>query len=140
MDDRIEFEEPEIRTCECCGRPITSLTRFVYRGGDAFAVYYLNLDHDSDRRVAYGLAGFGEWGEDEVDPREVRVAFAFRLANGVDTYELSVIDADASPWRTEFLGRRLTRAEALQHPLLQELYDLSDHILRCDGPAIAHFS
>jgi hypothetical protein len=138
-NDEIEFEAPETRLCECCGRTLTSLTRFVYRGGDAFAVYYIDLNHDDCRPIAYGLVGLGEWGDDEIDPEEARVAFAFRLRSGAEAYELSVIDADESPWTTKYLGRRLGREEALQHPLLQEVFDLSDHITRCDAPVIAHF-
>ena len=33
-----EFEDPVEQACGCCGSPIISLTRFVYRNGDAFAV------------------------------------------------------------------------------------------------------
>lgn len=61
MAHQIEFEEPELRSCDCCGKTLTSLTRFVYRDNDAFAVYYLDLDHDGDRPIARGLVGFGEW-------------------------------------------------------------------------------
>jgi hypothetical protein len=38
----IEFEKPHQSVCECCGGTTTSLTRFVYRDDDAFAVYYAN--------------------------------------------------------------------------------------------------
>ena len=38
---RIEYEDPvESGPCECCGGTTTSLTRFVYSDGDAYAVYY----------------------------------------------------------------------------------------------------
>ena len=36
----IEFEAPTESTCECCGNVTVRLTRFVYRNGDAYAVYY----------------------------------------------------------------------------------------------------
>lgn len=140
VDDEIEFEAPELRSCQCCGKTLTSLTRFVYRGGDAFAVYYLDLNHSGDRPIAYGLVGFGEWGDDDVDPLQARVAFAFQLTSNSEDYLLSLIDPDDTDWTTNFLGRRLPRTEALAHPLLQEVFDLSDHIMRCDIPVIAHFA
>ena len=38
----IEFENPIIDKCECCGEELMTLTGFVYQNGDAFAVYYAN--------------------------------------------------------------------------------------------------
>ncbi|HLZ75707.1 hypothetical protein [Phenylobacterium sp.] len=137
-DYEIEFEEPEFRKCTCCGRTLTSLTRFVHRRGDAFAVYYLDLNHADQRPIAYGLVGFGDWGADNIDPVAARTAFAFQLALGAEAYALGMIDPDETPWTTTFLGRRLTREEALRHPLLQEVFDLSDHMVQCDERLIAH--
>lgn len=36
----IEFEQPNVYLCECCGNEIKKLTRFVYKNDDAYAVYY----------------------------------------------------------------------------------------------------
>jgi hypothetical protein len=132
----IEFEEPELSVCGCCGKTITRLTRFVTRDGDAYAVYYVEFTEGHDHRRADVMVGLGEWGDDTVVPEEARVAFTFKIWLGEESYQVSMIDPDDSPWTTRFLGRRISRADALKHPALQEVFDLSDHIARCDKPLI----
>jgi hypothetical protein len=135
--DSIEFEPPEHTTCDCCGRLMTRLTRFVHRDENAFAVYFVEFTPGHQEREAWVIVGLGEWGDDDVDPEEARTAFAYRIRLGQTSYELSIVDADESPWSTTYLGRRLTKAQALAHPLLQEVFDLSDHMVGCDEPLIA---
>lgn len=135
MDD-IEFEEPEFSVCECCGKTITRLTRFVTRNGDAYAVYYVQFTQGLEHRRADVMVGLGEWGDDALVPEEARIAFTFQLWLGEVSYHVSMIEPDDSPWSTGYLGRRLPLSEALEHPALQQVFDLSDHMVRCDEPLI----
>lgn len=137
--DQIEFDDPEHSTCDCCGKKTTRLTRFVRRDGNAFAVYFVMFTDGHEDSAASVMVGIGDWDDDAV-PEDARVAFTYRIWLADDSYQLSVIDPDDSPWDTEYLGRRLPRDEALHHDLLQEVFDLSDHMVRCDQPLIEHLN
>jgi hypothetical protein len=134
--DAIEFEEPEYSACACCGRKITNLTRFVTRDENAYAVYYVQFTEGHEGRRAAVMVGLGDWDENALAD-EARVSFAFYIWPSEDSYQVSIIDPDDSPWTTDFLGRRLVRAEALEHPLLPEVFALSDHVVLCDEPLAA---
>ena len=128
-----EFEEPRSTKCECCGGVTTSLTRFVYEDGDAYAVYYARFGVVHEPRVVEAVVSIGEWGEGS-GPWD-RVAFPFRLRATEAEYQVTVVDAAESPWEgTELLGRMLDRAEALRHERLEEVFHISDHMVRDDIP------
>jgi hypothetical protein len=128
-----EFAEPKSARCECCGGVTTTLTRFVYQDGDAYAIYYARFGTTHRPRVADAVVSIGEWGEDS-GPWD-RVAFAFRLSAVETEYRVTVVDAAESPWQgKELLGRMLDRAEALEHERLAEVFHISDHMVREDIP------
>jgi hypothetical protein len=129
--DQIEFEEPKYSSCDCCGARTTNLVRFVTRDGAAFAVYKGAFSDAPKHDSVSLIASFGEWGEDALPSR--RTAFACRLWNDGSNYNVTLVDPDDSFWAgTEFLGRILTRTEALDHPMSQEFFDLTDHVMACD--------
>lgn len=124
-----EFEPPkQAEPCVCCGGRTTALTRFVYRDGDAYAIYYAQFSVDHPKRVVVATVSLGEWGEDSTP--EQRVAFAFEIRANKNEYQVGLIDAKGSPWRESILiGRTLNRSEALTHPLINELFHITDHIV-----------
>lgn len=129
----IEYDEPLTVECECCGAQETRLTRFVKRDGDAYAVYLVRFTEAHDVRKAYAMISLGAWWMDGVPPN--RVAFALCISDAADGYQLQVIDANQLEWRkSEILGRKLNRDDALAHPLLTEAYQLFDHMVHNDGP------
>lgn len=137
---RIEFEPPSSSPCDCCGSTSVRLTRFVYRDGDAYAVYYAAFTPEHTERVVRGLAGLGEWGNDDVGP-EARVAFAFEIRVAEEQFQVGIVDAKYSPWRdVTLLGEILNRAEALEHEWLSEVFHLTDHIVAEDQEVIHYFS
>ncbi len=128
-----EFEEPSSAKCECCGGVTTSLTRFVYEDGDAYAIYYARFGETHEPRVVEAVVSIGDWGEDS-GPWD-RVAFPFRLRAAAAEYQVTLVDAAESPWEgVELLGRMLDRVEALQHDRLEEVFHISDHMVRDDAP------
>lgn len=128
----IEFEEPSTFTCECCQGTTTRLTRFVYQDEDAFGVYYAVFSDKHRHDGVVGIVSLGEWGEDEIPAS--RVAFSFRLWEGEDNYNVMISDANESEWSdVEILGRKLTREEALDHPWIEDVYLITDHM--CDKDA-----
>ena len=128
-----EFENPSLAKCECCGGVTTSLTRFVYQDGDAYAIYYARFGLEHDPRVVEAVVSIGEWGEGS-GPWN-RVAFPLRLRAAEAEYQVTVVEAAESPWEgIELLGRMLGRVEALKHERLREVFHISDHMVRDDAP------
>jgi hypothetical protein len=129
----VEYEEPLIVTCDCCGAPETRLTRFVKRDGDAYAVYLVRYVDGQQMHPACAVVSLGTWGVDGVPPD--RVAFALRIPHHPDEYQVEVIDGAELAWKkSEILGRKLSRDEALAHPWLPEVYRLFDHMVENDAP------
>jgi hypothetical protein len=73
-----------------------------------------------------GIAIFGNWGDDAI--LDQRVCFTFRMWTVAGINNVGLIDAAESPWHDSTLGRLLTRAQALEHPLKQQLFGLTDQI------------
>jgi len=138
MRDEIQFVDPDYSVCDCCGGTTTSLTRFVTRNGNAFAVYFGRYSNNHPDGFVSVLVGFGDWSE-EVAP-EQRTAIAFRIWTHDDSYQVGIVDVDEDHWKTNHLGRRHTRAEALESEWRQEVFDLSDHIVECDLPIIEYLN
>lgn len=138
-DLEVEYDEPLTVECECCGAPETRLTRFVKRHGDAYAVYLVRYTENHGARQAYAMISMGSWWVDGVPPD--RVAFALRIRETAEEYQLQVIDAKQLAWHTsEILGRKLDRDQALAHPWLPEVYQLFDYMVQHDAPLHAFVS
>jgi hypothetical protein len=135
----IEFEPAESDVCSCCGQPSTRLTRFVYRDGDAYAIYYILFSEHHPRAYVHVLVGIGDWAEDA--PSSSRVSFYLRIGSAPDQFEVTVCDASESPWGDiPFVGRTLDRSEALAHPDIQEVFHITDHIVAEDSPVVEYLS
>ncbi len=127
----IEFEEPKIKACDCCGQQVVTLTRFVYMDGDAFSVYYANFTRGHAERVVHGLIGLGKWGDDA--KAADRVAFPFDIRTSENSYQVGLINANQSQWSdTTFLGKLLDRDEALKHEWVKEAFHITDHMVSDD--------
>lgn len=135
----IEFNEPNLKRCECCGQEVVSLTRYVHKDRNAFAVYFISFTRGHSPKVAYGVVGLGEWGEG-TGPKD-RLAFPFKIwTNGIH-YQVGLIDADESGWRhAALLGKMLNRNEALQHGWVNEVFHITDHIVAEDKVVIDFFT
>lgn len=122
--------------CQECGRSQTSTTGFVYRGGDAFAIYHSTLhDRDGVRRADIGI-GIGDWASDD----SVADVSAF-LAVWPDRDEMrfGFVDPDRSTWaNAELLGHQLTAAEARESPSRPELLRVAEAIVNEDEAVARH--
>ena len=133
MNDRYEIEmnEPASSRCECCGSLTVKLTRFVYRDGDAFAVYYAQYSNNHPDHDLEMLISIGEW--DEHSEPSQRSAFYCRVRSNTDSYAVSLEDASGSPWSdSRIMGAMLSRAEALAHPLKSTAFEVLDEALLRD--------
>jgi hypothetical protein len=99
----IEFEEPRVAKCECCAGTTTRLTRFVYRDGDAYAVYYAAFSDNHPEQHVSVLVSIGEWADDA--PPSRRVAMPIRLWASEGNFNVSVVNRSDSPWQdTEIMA------------------------------------
>jgi hypothetical protein len=131
--DRVEGDP-----CPCCGRRTTRLTRFVYSDGDAHAVYYASFADGHRGGYVSAIVSLGEWGEGATP--EQRVAFAVQIRATETQYQVALVDAETSVWSdAEFLGRMLSRHEALRHPWRDEVFHITDHIVDEDPDVRAFF-
>ena len=103
----IEFDEPHILECECCGKPIKRLTRFVYQDGDAFAVYYAQFTPSHEEKYVKLLIGIGEW--DTEEEITMKYAFSVHLWQDDENWSTRVTDTDECPWKTDMFGRIFRR-------------------------------
>lgn len=134
----IEFEPPGQSTCPCCGGITTALTRFITIDGNARGVYYAVFsDNHPDSHVIV-LLSLGEWWSG-TSP-DSRSAFAFRIWMKEDRFQVGVIDAQEAGWPdAAIMGRRMTRTEALAHPLIKQVFEISDQIVEQDPDIRAYF-
>ena len=137
---RIELDPPkQSAPCPCCGGKTTSLTRFVYKDDDAYAIYYAKFSDNHPERIVTASVSIGEW-DDDATPDQ-RIAFAVKLRATESEYEVSVVDAASSPWNdVAFIGRTLDRDEALAHPRINEIFHITDHMVVDDAPLVAYLN
>jgi len=126
----IEITEPRFTTCDCCGKPLTNVTRFVTKDGQAWAIYKATFGKNHPDRGVFLAIGIDEVGGPEWTGS---TAFALNLSASETEFQTRVTDRSESPWRrTHILGRILDREEALAHPEIDEIFHLVDHIVRED--------
>jgi hypothetical protein len=133
--DKIVFTDPEHRSvCNCCGANVIVVCRDVERGGGPYATYFAKFSDGPDHTGVAVIVGLGDWSQ---EPAVGRTAFSFRIWRESDNAVTGFVDGDS--WDgVNFLGTRLSRQEALEHPLRPELFALSDFIVDND-PAISAF-
>ncbi|AWA31149.1 hypothetical protein HYN48_14185 [Flavobacterium magnum] len=134
----IEFENPNISVCECCGGKTTRLTRFVHKDGNAFAIYYLSFTDNHPDKSIIGIISIGDWGSD--GPPKNRKSFPFKIWTNEKNYQIGLIDKIESPWQDALLGEILNRNEALKHNWIKDVFHITDHIVAEDILAIEYLN
>jgi len=133
----IEMSEPKTSRCDCCGGLTVRLTRFVSRGGDAFAIYYAVYSNNHADNELGMLVALGDWGDD-ADPAQ-RAAFDCRVRPTADSYDVMLGDAAQSPWAgAAIVGQKLSREQALQHPWKATAFEVLDDAFAQD-PSLRGF-
>lgn len=130
----IEFNDPTFDTCECCGARSTNLVRYVYRDNDWVGIYYATFSNSAEHDWVSLFVALGDLRESS--PPDQKAAFALRMWLDDQGFSITIVDPQDCPWKTEYFGPVLRREEALGHPWLQEVFDLTDHIATCDQPII----
>jgi len=121
-------DEREVRSqrCATCERTFDQVTAFVHRDGDAYAIYYAQCHGHGDAPEVWLDLVVGTWEEPDFPDQ---VSFSCRVtADGAGLVDaLAVVEG-----RAEFFGRKLSRADALNHDRLPEVWKLVDHIVTSD--------
>lgn len=117
-------------TCEHCGGPSQRVTGFVHRDGDALAVYFASCYHHGGHEVWFDVVFSATWAEGVDD----RVTFGCRVGpiEGQDDPASSLVTGGAAFRDSLNFGHKLTREEALAHPLLADFWAVVDHVLSHD--------
>ena len=110
---------------------------FIYKGGDAYAIYYAGWPPGhSDKKVTFAVA-LGEWDDNSVSAD--RACFGLEVFEGRKQILFRVISSHESPWgNTDLLGEMLVREDALEHPLLPEVFVITEQVIR-DHQAIRRY-
>lgn len=124
-------EAQEAAPCECCGKRYQTAHGFVYRDGDAYAVYYAGWSDGHPGRGVSLAIGVGEWTEG-FSPTD-RVSIGLDVRPTLASVNFTVLNPDESPWGdSSLLGKMLKRELALLHPALKEVIHVAEHIVRDD--------
>jgi hypothetical protein len=114
-------------TCPDCGEVFQRVTAYVYRDGDAHAVYNATCHHHDGDEARIDATFSPTWGyEGDED-----VTFGCRVGRsaGQDRPVRSLVTGEGAFDDAPTFGRKLTRDEALMHPLIEDFWALVDHIL-----------
>ena len=91
----IELTEPKKLICECCGGIMTSLTRFVYKDGNAFAIYHATFSENHFESGVLGVMSLGDFDSNKGSLN--RVGFPFKLWQGEENYNVGIANRDECP-------------------------------------------
>jgi hypothetical protein len=131
--------EPVVKSLQCdrCGRAYSQVTLFVYRDGDAFAICYATLHgHDGTEETWFDVI-LGPLDQDE---HPDRVTFGCRVGLVPGQEEPgATLTAGGVPFSNRPLfGRKLSREDALAHPLLADFWEVVDLVLATDPTVREH--
>jgi hypothetical protein len=127
----VEYDEPVLTTCECCGRENRQLFRTLWDGDVVRAYYMTTLPGHRGFPILVTVV----WGNlvDEA-PKSEKLMAAFRITDIGDGHSTNIVDADDSEIATS-----LTREQALAEHA-KHLYAISDMILGQDPLVIEYFA
>lgn len=123
--------EEEGATCDCCGTRSSSVHGFVYRDGDAFAIYYAGWSERHPERGVTMAIATGEWSDDSGPQDRVSIGLG-AYPTGTDV-EFSVAEPEESPWgETPLLGTMLPKDRALASAALTATLEIAELVSRGD--------
>src|SRR5512136_2346923 len=121
-------QEKEPTSCPCCGGVRQSAYGFVYRDGDAYAIYHATWSESHPEAGIDIAIDFDEWGESS--GLETRYSIGLLVRSTESHYQFQFLAPKDSAWSgSEDRGRMLTREEALSHPQKNEFLHVAEHII-----------
>jgi hypothetical protein len=130
---RLEIGEgAEGEPCVCCGVASITAHGFLYRNGDAHAIYYAGW---SVRHPEHGVTmaiAVGRW--EEGSSAADRVSIGVRATSTATTIDFIALNSADSPWsNTPLLGKMLERDQAVTHPAWREVLEVAEYVVQNDA-------
>lgn len=121
-------KDAEPSLCKCCGKTSCVAHGFVYKQGDAYAVYFASWSTmHTDKKVMFAIA-IGEW--DDSSSVADRTCFGIEAQDLNNDIGFRVFEPEESPWpENDLLGVMLSRDEALNNKLLDEVFEILEYVL-----------
>ena len=134
----IEIDEnANASICDCCGKESCNGHGFIYKNGDAYAIYVVAWSAQHAQSVVTLALAIGEWGDGATSAD--RTCFGLNVYRRGDQLLFSVIGPERSPLSyPELMGPMLPRGNALEHPLLREAFTITERIMDCH-PAVREY-
>lgn len=132
-------EEANPFVCHCLNGQSFTGHGFVYKNGDAYAIYYVGWSIENvDKQMTLALA-LGEWDDDSTVAD--RDCFGIEATEAGDQVNFRVIEPDESPWpKTDLMGEMMERDKSLHHPLLDEAFTITEYVLRNHNAVREHLN
>lgn len=121
-------EDCKSSICQCCDRKSFLGHGFIYKNGDAYAVYYAGWSPShAEKKVSFAIAT-GEW--DDNSTVADRTCFGLEAYDANENIIFRLIEPVNSPWNnTELLGKMISRDNALSNPLKKEVFDIVEYVI-----------
>ncbi len=119
----IEFDEPEVALCECCGHQNRRLFRTIREGEEIKAVYLTTLPSHSGFPLIFTVV-WGNFADDAT--KDEKLAARFQVVDVGHGYATGIVDADDSE-----IAVGLSKDDA-KEKYDKYLYSISDLILQED--------
>jgi hypothetical protein len=128
-------------TCDHCGKLFKSVCGFIKKDDWAYSAYFATLQTGHDE-IEMGLSlSIGKWWDDSaVDERSWVYMRVWPSESGTG-FEVRVEEPEASRHlNSKMLGRKLTRDEARQSPLLNDFFAVADYVIDHDPAVLSYLS
>ena len=121
--------------CAHCGQEFDVSRGSAYEDGEGIALYLAGLHACDGPPLAHVALALRPGYRDNQRPE----AILLQMWTTEDSIAMHVTDATESPWSGEqYLGRLLSRAEALDSPLLDTVFHIAGHVAR-DNTTVASY-
>jgi hypothetical protein len=139
MDDALTIEvgrEPQVRTCDRCGRSATDTMGFVYRDGDAYAIYYAAMHRHEDTPQLDLAIGIGTWTN---DASVANLSAFLSVWSEAAEVRFGFVDPADSVWaNARLLQNPLAANEARSSQSRQALLSVAELVVSWDPAAAGH--
>jgi hypothetical protein len=129
---------PRTSTCEQCGRSAANTTGFVYRGGDAYAIYHAVLHRHVDGPRVDLAIGIGTW-QGDAPVAEASAFMAVWLAS--DEVRFGFVDPADSVWADgRLLRNQLSADEARISRMRRAMFAVAELVVAEDPSVASHLA
>jgi hypothetical protein len=127
----------ELHACKECGRDSVLVKGFVYRDGDAHAVYFAACHEHGGRREVWLDVILGSFGRGNGD--QVTFGAHIGAVDAANDEPAAILVSGAMAYRDAPLwGHKLSRDEAMQHVWLFDYWHVVDFVLNEDPTVALH--